>query len=276
LWRGTFSGNASGVYLNVQGGNAFSWSAYLNGQLIGSYLGLAVNSVAALDLSFSNATVNAAGNNTLLVIHDDSGHEEGSAVIHPRGILNATLHGSYFTEWKVTGTAGGSTKSQLDKVRTHYNEGGLTGERLGWHLPGFSDSDWTTGSPEIGFTGSGVRFYRGQIPLQVCDGIDVGMAFRFTTTGITSAYKAFLYVNGYQFGRFYPYISSSTDFPVPPGILNYNGNNTIAIALWAQSEAGAGVQVLPLITYSVGSSLDIKFDGEYLRPVWEAIRNRYE
>ena len=39
LWRGYFKGSPSGAFLSVQGGTAFGWSAWLNGQFIGSWLG---------------------------------------------------------------------------------------------------------------------------------------------------------------------------------------------------------------------------------------------
>jgi hypothetical protein len=142
LWRGYFNSTATGVYLSLQGGTAFGFSAYLNGDFLGSFFGDANLEVTNLTLSFANATLNTAGPNVLLVIQDDTGHDETNGAINVRGILNATLLGasSSFYEWKVAGTAGGSTNTTLDPVRGVYNEGGLYGERLGWHLPGFDDS----------------------------------------------------------------------------------------------------------------------------------------
>ena len=58
-----------------------------------------------------------------------------------------------FTSWKVAGKAGG--QENIDPVRGAYNEGGLTAERLGWHLPGFDDSEWAAGSPGEGFAEAG-------------------------------------------------------------------------------------------------------------------------
>jgi beta-galactosidase len=113
------------------------------------------------------------------------------------------------------------------------------------------------------------------MPLKVPDGLDVAISFKFTSTGTNNQYRVFLYVNGYQFGRYYPHISMPSEYPVPPGILNYDGDNVIAIAIWAQLEAGAGVRLGPIVTYSVESSLDVKFDGEYLRPRWRSVRNQY-
>jgi beta-galactosidase len=37
-------------------------------------------------------------------------------------------------------------------------------------------------------------------------------------------------------------IGPQTKFPVPEGILNYKGENTVALTLWALDEAGASVK----------------------------------
>ena len=277
LWRGYFNGAATGVFLNVQGGIAHGWSAFLNGKLIGSFFGNTSSPTGSQTLSFANATLNTAGPNVLLVLQDNSGHDETSGAVNVRGILNATLLGgnfSTFSSWKVAGTAGGSTDTFLDPVRTIYNEGGLTAERLGWHLPGFDDSAWPTSFPSQGFSGSGVKFYRTTVPLNVPDGHDVSLSFKFSTNG-TVNFRSLLYVNGYQYARYNPYISPVSTFPVPPGILNYDGDNVIAVALWAQTEEGAMTDLQLQLNYVVESSLDVKFDGVYLRPGWDSRRLEY-
>ncbi|CBF90000.1 hypothetical protein AN0194.2 [Aspergillus nidulans FGSC A4] len=92
-----------------------------------------------------------------------------------RGIVNSTLLNSQsgFSSWKVARTAGGATGATLDPERTRYNEGGLTAELLGWHLPGFDDSKWPRASPSDGFTGAGVRFYRTNLAFNTPAGHDV-------------------------------------------------------------------------------------------------------
>jgi hypothetical protein len=277
LWRGYFNGTATGVYLHVQGGIAHGWSAFLNGELIGSFFGSTSSPTGSQTLSLVNATLNNPGPNVLLVVQDNSGHDETSGALNVRGILNATLLGgnsSTFSSWKVAGTAGGSTNTLLDPVRTIYNEGGLTAERLGWHLPGFDDSTWSTGSPSQGFSGSGVKFYRTTIPLYVPDGHDVSLSFKFSSNG-TVNFRALLYVNGYQYARYNPYINSVSIFPTPPGVLNYRGDNVIAVALWAQTEQGALTDLQFRLNYVAESSLNVKFDGDYLRPGWDARRLQY-
>ena len=107
---------------------------------------------------------------------------------------------STFTAWKVAGKAGG--QENIDPVRGAYNEGGLTAERLGWHLPGFDDSEWAAGSPGEGFAEAGAKFYRSEFALDIPRGFDVSLAFELAPGVERSALRAQLYVNGYMFGEF--------------------------------------------------------------------------
>ncbi|KAK3501824.1 glycoside hydrolase superfamily [Neurospora crassa] len=289
LWRGHFSGasGAAGVYLIIQGGTAHSWSTFLNGKFLSSYTGDPTVAASNATLSFANAPIFTNQTNVLLVVHDDTGHDQLSAALNPRGILNATLLSSNssttpkFNLWKLAGTAGGSdpSRSTLDPLRTHYNEGGLSAERLGWHLPGFDHSSWSspsTASPAQGFTGATIRFYRTSLPLGVPKGVDASFAFKFTPVDTSNLkYRAFLYVNGYQYGRYYPSIASENVFPVPAGVLNHGGDNVIGLAVWAQTEKGAKVDIELVTKYAVESSFKSRFDGKYLQPGWTKERLDY-
>jgi beta-galactosidase GanA len=198
IWRGYFTGNATGVYLSVQGGTAFGWSAWLNGVFIGSWLGDSTqfSQKGSLSLSFANASLASGSENVLVIVQDNSGHDETSGVLNPRGILNATLiGGNSFARWKVAGTAGGQ-ETPLDLMRGVQNEGGLTAERLGWHLPGFDDSKWEASSPTSeGLSGAGVRFYRTTMSLNVPKGLDVSLSFELSSPGSTKL-RCLLFVNG--------------------------------------------------------------------------------
>lgn len=216
-------------------------------------------------------------------MHDDTGHDETTGALNPRGILQASLlspdNTTQFSHWRVAGTAGG--ESNLDPVRGAYNEDGLYAERVGWHLPGFDDRAWansSAGSSSLSFSGAGIRFYRTVVPLNIPAGVDVSISFVLSAAGSSPSAKAFraqLFVNGYQYGRFNPYIGNQIVFPVPPGVLNYRGDNTIGLAVWAQTEAGASISVDWKINYVAESSLDVTFDGSALRPGWSAERLKY-
>jgi hypothetical protein len=71
-------------------------------------------------------------------------------------------------------------RSYPDRVRGIFNEGGLAGERAGWHLPGFDDSAWSERSPSKGFKHAGVGVFRTTFELDLLEGLDVPMAVRFS------------------------------------------------------------------------------------------------
>jgi len=177
LWRGRFGGTAAGVYLTLYGGTAFGYSVWLNGDFIGSFLGTSSTESASVSLSFTNAAVHAT-NNVVLVIQDNTGHDETSGVTNPRGIYDATLLGEEsfnFSSWKVAGTAGGELN--IDPVRGALAGGGLYVERVGWHLLGCNDGHWNdTTPPSVGKPGAGVIFYRTVVPLDIPAGLDVSLS----------------------------------------------------------------------------------------------------
>ncbi|CCO32169.1 hypothetical protein BN14_06223 [Rhizoctonia solani AG-1 IB] len=277
LWRGRFNGKATAAQLDVQGGTSSGWSAWLNGDYIGSFPGDPVSVRGNLTLSFSNATV-LDGENVLLVLQDHSGHDQRAGALLPRGILGASLVGApsgTFTSWRVAGNAGG--QKNIDPVRGPIAEGGLHAERLGWHLPGFDDSKWVSGSPSDGVQGAGVAFYRTQVDLsKIIDkqGYDVALEFIIDAPKGTNV-RAQLYVNGYQYGKFVKQVGNQIAFPVPPGILNIRGKNTIGLSVWSQSAQGAKVSIdwNVLGVYDSGFNADI--DAGYLQPGWTAERLAY-
>lgn len=220
---------------------------------------------------------------------DQSGHELRDAAVDPRGILNATLvgSGSYsFTEWRIAGNAG--FEENIDPVRGPMNEGGLYPERVGMHLPGYPEDDWedlASNNNTLIVPSASVRVFRTTAPLDVPDGLDVSISFRLTSisdgtftptkTSYSNRLRALLFVNGYQYGRFSPYIGNQIDFPVPPGVLDYHGHNTIVVTVWSQSEEGVEMKVEWQLDYVHSTSFDVGFDGSYLRPGWSKDRLQY-
>lgn len=295
IYRATFpSSSQTGVYLNITGGTAFGYSVWLNSDFIGSYLGSSSSGTGNISFSFANATLAASGSdNVLAVMMDNSGHDETTGATNARGIFNATLLGPdggagySFSEWQIAGTAGG--ESNIDPVRGPYNEGGLYAERVGAHLPGYPDSDWAavaSNATTLAVSGAGIRVFRTVVPLSVPSGLDVSVSFQFSAPGngstsstfvseYTNQVRVLLFVNGYQYGRFNPYIGNQINFPVPTGILDYNGNNTIAVTVWSQSAQGAEIKVDWDVEYVHTTGYDMSFDSEYLRPAWTSDRLAY-
>lgn len=97
-----------------------------------------------------------------------------------RGITGFALFDGNFTEWKVQGKIGGYL-DYPDKVRGVLNEGGLFGERQGWHLPGFDTSAWESRDLSEGLPNSaaGVGFFVTTFDLSIPAGLDVLVSFTF-------------------------------------------------------------------------------------------------
>nr|GAT53820.1 glycoside hydrolase family 35 protein [Mycena chlorophos] len=268
LWRLHFnaSGSEVGFAVNIQGGSAFGHSLWLDENFLGSFVG--DPNLELYNGTYAFPTVLKRGSEHILtLLQDHMGNDEnwwaaGENFKYPRGILNYLFIGPSASSpvpnlWKVTGNLGG--EDYVDTTRGPLNEGGLYAERQGWHLPGFDDASWPSGSPLQGSKAAGVSFYRTTFILDVPSGVDYPMALVITnsTTGTPPpAFRAQLYVNGYQFGKYISNLGPQTSFPVPQGILNYNGKNTLAVSLWSLESSGARLDGLDLkITARAESSM---------------------
>lgn len=291
LYRGYFSGsNFTSVNITASGGLAFGWNAWLNGVLIGGDPGNASlpTTTQVLDLPLS-ALQKGNGTNVLTVAVDYHGHDQTSTakgVENPRGILGAqllpgtTTADTGFTLWKIQGNAGGS--ANIDAVRGPMNEGGLYGERLGWHLPGFSSvssypsslGNWDDSTPFEGLSTSGIRFYVSNFTLDIDEDLDVPLGLSFSSPAGTVA-RAMFWINGYQYGKYVPHIGPQTVFPVPPGVINNRGSNSIAVSIWAQTDDGARLDEVKLVSYGLyQTDYGYSRDWSALQPGW-ADRSKY-
>lgn len=93
--------------------------------------------------------------------------------------------------------------SYPDKTRGVLNEGGLYGERKGWHLPGFDTSSWvrrdiSSGLPE---SAAGVGFFVNVFDLDIPKSQDVFLSFNFDNGTMGQPYRAYLFVNGWMMGK---------------------------------------------------------------------------
>ena len=203
VYRGYFSGkSAASLNITVQGGAAAGWNAWLNGQLIGYNPGNATLWVTNAVVPLRNVTLKDDGN-VLAVVTDYTGHDQTSygpsGAQNPRGILGAQLLSANgtklnFDQWKIQGNAGG--EKNIDPVRGPMNEGGLYGERLGWHLPGFDTGSWESASPtEDGIQRSGIKWFTTTFDLNVDKDLDVPIGVELGAASGTIA-RVQLYVNG--------------------------------------------------------------------------------
>lgn len=294
LYRGKFLTPTTGTaptsaQLTALGGAAFGFSVWLNGKFVVSHVGNPTNASATVVASFANIPLSAAGKeNVLLVVLDYMGHDQESVGPYgprnPRGISQATLDTGAFSEWKIAGNAGG--ESNLDPVRGVYNEGGIRSDRLGWHLPSFKPpATWTasTGASSLTVPTPGVTFFRTTFSLMLPQNYDVPMQIVFPVpTATTAPARITLYINGYAYGKYIPHIGPQYKFPIPPGIINNRGENTIGLSVWAMGEQGATITEVKLeavdgTVYDSGFSVEGKgirngfgFNAKYLQPSWKA------
>lgn len=101
--------------------------------------------------------------------------------------------------------------SYPDKYRGLFNEGGLFGERKGWHLPGFDTSSWSSRDLSSGLPGSsaGVGFFVTTFDLKIPSYQDAFISFTFDDSA--QPYRAYLFVNGWMMGKRVANLGSVTD-----------------------------------------------------------------
>ncbi|KAG1812912.1 glycoside hydrolase family 35 protein [Suillus subaureus] len=243
LWRGHFNAteNTQSVNFSINGGEAFAATVWVNDVFLNTSYGNSTNNQNILEetddkFHFPPGSLLYGQENVITILQDNMGLNQSGPVIDeeksPRGIRGFMLNTGEFGEWKVQGKIGGYT-NYLDKVRGVLNEGGLYGERMGWHLPGFDTSSWALRDLSEGLPDAtaGVGFFVTTFNLSIPDGFDVPISFTFDDT--SQPYRSQLYVNGWMMGKRVSNLGPQYQFPVQQGILDYNGINTVAVALWA-------------------------------------------
>ncbi|KAJ7186548.1 glycoside hydrolase family 35 protein [Mycena filopes] len=257
VWRGTFTHDSTisaptAVNISSSGGLNFAASVWLNTH----YLGASDTRSRTNNDSFPvSEELLLQGENHVVVLQDHMGGDlSGQDVCctpggrardlqQPRGLQGYYLVGreasAQFTSWTVAGNFLG--EHHPDTVRKIYNEGGLYGERKGWHLPGYDDSRWERRTPFDGLGQPGVGFFRTTFKLNLPIGYDIPLSFVFDS-GV-GHYRSQLYVNGWQMGKRIANIGPQTAFPVHEGILDYQGENTVVLSLWALGNATVDMKI---------------------------------
>lgn len=256
LFRGHFTANGGEetFSMEVQGGWGFGASAWIGSEFLGSWEGLgpALNGSSTFDVP----DLVDGEEYVISIVLDTMGLEHNWVVgvdemKTPRGIMNYELdgHPQSDVEWKIAGNLGG--EDYIDLVRGPLNEGGLFAERQGYHLPAPPMEYWddSPGGPLTGIEKPGVAFYATEFELDLPDGYDLPLSFVFgnnTEASEVTAYRAQLFVNGWQFGEYVNNVGPQVKFHVPEGILDYHGTNWIGFTLWALNRGGAKVESLSL------------------------------
>lgn len=249
-YRGTFTATKADPYLYLQGNggsgvpsqgkNPAFMQVWVNGVYAGAYdaagnwakVNVPAGTVKSGDKVTVAVLVNNLGQN--LDWSDDGLSKQN------RGLFDVAIEGSAAT-WKIHGAdADFAAKAATNPSGTLYNNGGLGGEKAGFHMPGFDDSKWA--KADNLHSPAGVTWYRARVKLNLPANQDTAFRLdinssRFSSLGDRA--QATLFVNGWNTGVYIGDRGPQTSFTIPAGFLNPNGENVISIAV-AAKEDGMG------------------------------------
>jgi beta-galactosidase GanA len=256
-YRGHFTatGGETGVTLTADGiAPTGAYSVWLNGAFLGS--GTAAGATAQT-FSFPAGAVRTGQDNVIAVLVENTGNPEGPSgekVGLYSAVLDAAspLGSSAPITWRLMGDPGGTTLQ--DPVRGVMNPAGLYGSDNGWDLAGYPDQDWQSvtlpDSWQARGVPPGIGWYRTSFSLSLPPRgyvpVDVQIGGPGPGAG-TADYRAFIYVNGWLIGRYVNNVGPQHQFYVPAGILNDQGPNTLAIAVWGLDGSSGGLPQVSLV-----------------------------
>ncbi|WP_328461734.1 beta-galactosidase [Streptomyces sp. NBC_00448] len=257
-YRGRFTGDSktTGITLSTtSGGGAAASSVWLNGTFLGSS-----TADGQKTYTFPAGLVKLGGDNVVSVLTVNMGHDENwgrSDASTVRGLTGANLVGDPLSTitWRLQGNRGGQTP--VDPVRGPLATGGLYGERAGYMLPGYPTKGWTPTTLPATDTTPGVSWYTTDVNLRLPKGQDTSLGLTLTDDP-SRKYRAEIYVNGWDMGNYVNYLGPQHSFPVPNGVLDPQGRNTIAIAVWNLDGSTGGLGKVQLTDYgSYASALKV-------------------
>ncbi|MGC6400979.1 beta-galactosidase [Sphingomonas sp. FW199] len=274
-YRGRFAGGAQArrLTLHYGGGGAGMAQVFLDGKLIGHHDlpgGLPrPETMGVFTIDLPDAA-RADGDHVLSVMVRNNGHnwdlDADDFHKEARGIVFASIEGANGRNfavpirWRINGRRGG--EDIADPARGVPNNGGLNGEGLGWHLPGFDDAGWTAATLPAAEARAGTTWYRTRFTLNVPKGQDATIGVQFgdgKTPRSPVAYRAILFVNGWNMGQFVAHIGPQRTFPVPEGILNHRGDNVIALAVTSDGAPSNAIEDVRLVTmHNVAGGLPVR------------------
>ncbi|ARP70068.1 beta-galactosidase [Streptomyces pluripotens] len=241
-YRGTFTGSSDieEVSLAYSSGTQGLLMAWLDGEPLGTHRMPVPDKKTTIRKGSWATTVafpvreqlRSPGRHVLSVLvrrmqHDEDGtaHDTHKAA---RGLTAAIFKGaSPKVSWRIQG------EGAPDPVRGPLNNGGLYGEREGWHLPGFPDRDWETVSFPRSVRRQGVTWYRTDFRLSVPADVDASVGLVLEDDPNRS-YRAQIFLNGWNMGQYINDVGPQHTFVLPNGILRTRGNNTLALAVLSE------------------------------------------
>ncbi|MEU1401910.1 beta-galactosidase [Streptomyces sp. NPDC005728] len=179
--------------------------------------------------------------------HDQDGKAQDTHKV-ARGLTAALFKGAApKVSWRIQGEAA------PDPVRGPQNNGGLYGERQGWHLPGFPDRDWEAVTFPRAERRQGVTWYRTAFRLSVPGDIDASVGLTLEDDPYR-AYRAQIFLNGWNMGQYINNVGPQHTFVLPNGILRTRGTNSLALAVLSEftTLSGPGKVRLTLLGRATG------------------------
>jgi beta-galactosidase GanA/aryl-phospho-beta-D-glucosidase BglC (GH1 family) len=200
--------------------------------------------------TFPATALKPGSDNVVSVLTESLGHDEGwlagPVAMSPQGIVSAQLQGATTPiSWKIQGNAGGEQPANTERGLT--NASGLYGERNGWYLPSFDDAIWSSVQTPDSWSArnvtSPIGWYRAHFSFQSPAGTvaPIGLTIPHASD------KAVIWVNGWLMGRYWEQKGPQHTFYLPEGVLNPNGDNVVAIAVWNRGHLG-GLTATPALT----------------------------
>ncbi|MGW3412544.1 beta-galactosidase [Streptomyces sp. NPDC000888] len=179
--------------------------------------------------------------------HDQDGKADDTHKV-ARGLTAVTFNGaSPAVTWRIQG------ERAADPVRGPLNNGGLYGEREGWHLPGFADGGWKVVDFPRAERRQGVVWYRTGFRLAVDPGVDASIGLTLTDDP-ARAYRVQIFLNGWNMGQYINDVGPQHTFVLPNGVLRTRGANTLALAVLSDgtTPSGPGEVTLTLMGSAAG------------------------
>ncbi|HEX8917171.1 MAG TPA: beta-galactosidase, partial [Chloroflexota bacterium] len=279
-YRGHFVGSGKETTFSLEARQ--SYDVYLNGALLGT----GDTSLAdpphpygqLVQYSIPAGLVRQGADNVVSVLTESLGHDEGwlagPLAQSPQGILAAQLDSGATITWRIQGALGGESGS--DPVRGAQNASGLYGERQGWYLPSFDDSKWQMVTLPDTWTKRGVNaaigWYRTSFSVNLPrnESDPLGLAIPAVSS------KATIWLNGWLVGRYWQQLGPQHVFYLPQGLLNPNGTNELAIAVWSHGSVGGLTSVPHLSFYPElrRHQLNLAGNAELQDGFWHTAGNR--
>jgi hypothetical protein len=284
IWyRGRYTDDAlsaTAVSVNYAAGGVGMVEAWLDGAYIGTHqlatpAPYSTSPAEAATVSFAiPPELRTPGPHVLAVLVHTMAHNEDGGVNDAqkaaRGLVGVTLTGSPGTPiaWRIQGDQRG--EDIVDTVRGPLNNGGLYGERAGWYLPGYPDAGWAPVSLPFSDPRPGVAWYRTTFDLDLPAGVDASLGLSIDDPA-SKAYRALIFVNGWNMGQYVNNVGPQHTFVIPNGIFRDHGRNTLALAVITNNAgggaSGGGLGTVTLTTLAtVASNLAV---GDVASPAYE-------